>query len=191
MNPFEFVILFFSFIYTLALTHLLFAWTRMIRHRRQLTFSWPHLLWMLAALISLADNWISLWDFRGEKSLALGPLAGVFLFVVIVYFQCALVSPDFEGGETYDMRRFHEREGPTYIAAMLAMGVASIAINQFAGMEMGVVNWLNENGLVFAMLVPPIAALTVKRPWMQWLAPATEIVLTVAYGIIYYPVLVR
>ena len=50
MNPFEFIILFFSFIYTLALTHLLFAWTRMIRHRRQLVLSWPHLLWMLVAL---------------------------------------------------------------------------------------------------------------------------------------------
>ena len=40
MRPFEFIILFFSFIYTLALTHLLFAWTRMIRYRRTLILSW-------------------------------------------------------------------------------------------------------------------------------------------------------
>jgi len=39
VRPFDFIILFFSFIYTLALTHLLFAVTRMVRHRRMLTFS--------------------------------------------------------------------------------------------------------------------------------------------------------
>ena len=32
MNPFEFIILFFSFMYALALTHVLFAWTRMMLH---------------------------------------------------------------------------------------------------------------------------------------------------------------
>jgi hypothetical protein len=31
MNPFEFIIIFLAFVYSLALTHLLFAWTRMIR----------------------------------------------------------------------------------------------------------------------------------------------------------------
>jgi hypothetical protein len=44
MNPFEFIIIFLAFVYSLALTLLLFAWTRMIRRRRQLVLSWPHLL---------------------------------------------------------------------------------------------------------------------------------------------------
>ena len=189
MNPFEFVLLFLSFIYTLALTHLLFAWTRMIRYRRQLTFSWPHFLWMLVALVSLADNWISLWDFRAQKSLALAPLASLFLFVIIVYFECALVSPDFDGGETYDMQRFHEHEGPTYIAATLAMCIASIAVNLIAGTAMGATNWLNENSLVLIMLFPPIAALAIKRMWIQLLAPAVSLALNVAYAVIYYPIL--
>lgn len=189
MGPFEFIILFFSFIYTLALTHLLFAWTRMIRHRRELTFSWPHLLWMLSAMLNLADNWISSWDFRGQKSIALGPLAAMFLFVVIVYFECALVSPDFEGGETYDMKRFHEREGPTYIAAVVVMGVSAIALNLIAGDAMGVENWINQNWLVGVMLVPPVAALLVKKTWMQVLAPLVLLCASTAYAVIYYPVL--
>lgn len=121
MNAFEFVILFFSFIYTLALTHLLFAWTRMIRHRRELLVSWPHLLWMLAALFNLTDNWISLWDFRNTTTLSLATIATGFAFVTLNYFLCALVSPDFEGGETYDMKCFHAREGPTYILTYLVL----------------------------------------------------------------------
>jgi hypothetical protein len=191
MNPFEFIILFFSFIYTLALTHLLFAWTRMIRHRRQLVFSWPHLLWMLVALGNLSINWISLWDFRTGGSLPLGTIAAGFLFVIINYFVCALVSPDFEGGETYDMRRFHECEGPTYIGATLVLIVASITANFLAGALLGVSNWGNENNLVIAFLVPVVAGLVVKRAWVQVLAPAALLVGVVAYAVIYYPALTR
>ena len=189
MNPFEFIILFFSFIYTLALTHLLFAWTRMMRHRRQLTFSWPHFLWMMAALGNLSVNWISLWDFRTNGALALGTIAAGFLFVIINYFVCALVSPDFEGGETYDMKQFHECESPTYIGATLVLILASIAANFLAGSQLGVSNWSNENNLVIAFILPTLLALAVKRPWAQLIAPATLLTGIIAYAIVYYPML--
>ncbi|HEX5238743.1 MAG TPA: hypothetical protein VFW39_09805 [Sphingomicrobium sp.] len=189
MGPFEFIILFFSFIYTLALTHLLFAWTRMIRHRRELVFSWPHFLWMLVAMANLAVNWISQWDFRTEHSLSLGTIASGFLFVVINYFVCALVSPDFEGGETYDMKHFHACEGPTYIAATLVLILISIVENFLAGVELKSQNWANENNLVITFLVPAALPLLIKAKWMQILAPAVLLAETVAYAVIYYPVL--
>ncbi|MEO8455991.1 MAG: hypothetical protein ABI454_12610 [Sphingomicrobium sp.] len=189
MNPFEFIILFFSFIYTLALTHLLFAATRMVRHRRQLVLSWPHLLWMLVALGNLAANWISLWDFRSEGTLSLGTIAIGFLLVIINYALCALVSPDFEGGETYDLKRFHECEGPTYIAAMLALVLASIAVNFLAGAALDIANWADENSVVIANLVPLGLALAVKRPWAQLLAPIALLATVIAYAVIYYPAL--
>lgn len=191
MNPFEFIILFFSFIYTLALTHLLFAWTRMIRHRRQLVFSWPHLMWMLVALGNLSINWISLWDFRTEGSLPLGTIAAGFLFVIINYFVCALVSPDFEGGETYNLQRFHECEGPTYIGATLVLILASIMANFFAGALLGVSNWSNENNLVIAFVVPVVLPLLVKRAWVQVASPAALLAGVIAYAVIYYPQLAR
>jgi hypothetical protein len=58
LKAFDFIILFLSFIYTLGLTHLLLAATRMIRHRRTVIFSWPHALWMVAALGMLSGNWL-------------------------------------------------------------------------------------------------------------------------------------
>ena len=189
MNPFEFIILFFSFIYTLALTHLLFAWTRMVRHRRRLTFSWPHFLWMMVSLGNLSVNWLSLWDFRTDGALALGTIAAGFIFVVINYFVCALVSPDFEGGETYDMKQFHECEGPTYIGVTLVLIGTSIAINFLAGSQLGVSNWSNENKLVVTFIVPPLLALAVKRPWAQLAAPAALLTGIISYAIIYYPML--
>jgi hypothetical protein len=189
MSPFEFIILFFSFIYTLALTHLLFAWTRMIRHRRQLVFSWAHFLWMVSALGQLTINWISLWDFRTDGSLSLGTLAVGLVFVMLNYFNCALVAPDFDAGETYDMKRFHQCEGRTYVGATLALIVCSIVANFLAGAAVGVSNWSNENSLVVIFLFPPLLALSVKREWAQLLAPALLIAGAVAYAVIYYPVL--
>ncbi len=189
MRPFEFIILFFSFIYTLALTHLLFAWTRMIRHRRQLVFSWPHVLWMLIALVNLCANWISLWDFRTDGSLTLATIVGGFLFVIVNYFMCALVSPDFEGGETYDMKRFHASEGRTYITAVFVLIAASIVVNFLAGAALNVTHWSNENVLVVGMLIPVAAPLASKRDWIQILAPMALLVMNIAYAVIYYPVL--
>lgn len=189
MGPFEFIILFFSFIYTLALTHLLFAWTRMIRHRRELVFSWPHFLWMLVAMGNLAVNWISQWDFRSERSLSLGTIASGFIFVVINYFVCALVSPDFEGGETYDMERFHACEGRTYMAATLVLVLVSIVENFLAGVELNSQNWASQNNLVITFLVPAALPLLVKARWMQIAAPAVLLAETITYALIYYPVL--
>jgi hypothetical protein len=148
-------------------------------------------MWMLVALGNLAINWISLWDFRTEGSLPLGTIAAGFLFVIINYFVCALVSPDFEGGETYNMQRFHECEGPTYIAATLVLILASITANFFAGALLGVSNWSNENNLVVAFVVPVVVPLLFKRAWVQVVSPAALLAGVIAYAVIYYPQLAR
>ena len=191
MGPFEFITLFLSFVYTLALTHLLFAATRMIRHRRELVLSWPHVLWMLVALGNLTANWISLWDFRKLEPLSLGTIAIGFAGAVINYLVCALVSPDFEAGETYDLKRFHEREGRTYIAAVLILILSSLVMNFFAGATLEIENWGRENLIVALMVPPAVAALTLKWRWVQLAAPALLVIEVIAYSVVYYPVLVR
>jgi hypothetical protein len=189
MSPFEFIILLLSFVYTLALTHLLFAATRMLRHRRQLVLSWPHLLWMLVALFNLVANWISLWDFREEIPLPLGTIAGGFLLAVLNYFMSALVSPDFEAGESYDLKRFHRCEGPTYIASILVMVLVAIATNYLAGADLDITNFGNENALVVYMVPAILLGLLVRKGWAQLLSPILMLVLTLSYYWLYYPVL--
>ena len=191
MNPFEFIIIFLAFIYSLALTHLLFAWTRMIRRRRQLVLSWPHMLWMLIGLFMLAVNWLSIWDFRTLGSLSLLAISSEFLFVVLNYFFCALVSPDFEGGETNDLRRFHEREGPTYILVFVALVSIALIENFAAGTGLGISNEIAENSLVIFQLPLALLPLFVKRPWVQVAAPAVTLITVVAYAVLFYPVLAK
>jgi hypothetical protein len=189
MRPFDFIILFFSFAYTLALTHLLFAATRMIRHRRALAFSWPHGLWMLSALMLLLANWISLWDFHAQERLPLGLVLTGFLMVTILYFICGLVAPDFEEGESFDLRAFHDREGPTYISAFAVLAIVSVGANFLAGAAAGVQNWSDQNLLTVVLLPVTIGPLFVKARWVQVGAPLLVAVSTFVFLAGYYPVL--
>lgn len=191
MSPFEFIIIFFAFVYSLALAHLLFAWTRMIRHRRQITFSWPHLLWMLVAMFLLAVDWLSTWDYRTFDKLSLVEISSGFLFAILNYFFCALVSPDFEGGETYDLERFHSTEGRTYILVFVATVTIAIVENFFAGEKLGITKQGVENALVLFQLPLSLLPLFVRRAWVQIGAPAVILMTVVAYGAMFYPVLAK
>jgi phage shock protein PspC (stress-responsive transcriptional regulator) len=189
MAPFEFIILFFSFIYTLALTHLLFAITRMIRHRRELIFSWPHALWMLSAFLFLIANWISDWDFHRLETITLTEFAGGLVFVILQYFICALVAPDFDDNETFDMRAFHDREGRTYITAILVAAPGAVAINLGAGTVSNVQNWGEQDGLAIGMALTAVVALIVRARWAQIASPLVFSILEIGYLVAFYPVL--
>lgn len=189
MRAFDFVLLFFSFVYALALSHLLMTAARMLRHRRTIVFSWPQALWMIAALLLVIGNWISLWDFHNATIMSAGAIGILFAFNVMVYLDCALVSPDFNTGGIVNLREFHDQQGPTYIAAALVTVVAAVLLNWIVA-GMGAQNWANQNGLVIAMLVPPAAAFAIRRNvWVQVLAPLALAALMTAFIFIYYPVL--
>jgi hypothetical protein len=188
MKTFEYVILFFSFVFTLALTHLLLAVTRMIRHRRELIFSWEHALWMANALLLLLANWLSLFDFRGQERFDLDSIAMLFIFVIGLYFACALVSPDFEDREEYDMREFHRREGATYIGAIALFIVVAFITNITASKE-GVGVWGTENWLVVWMIPVTILPLFVHKRIIQLTCPALLIAFNIAFLVLFYPVL--
>ncbi len=186
MHPFEFIILLFSFVYALAFTHLMFAATRMIRHRRALVFSWPHALWMLSALLLLLANWISTWDFHTLEVLPMGLILLGFSFAALLYFICALVAPDFEDGESFDMKAFHAREGRTYIGAFLVLVLISAAENFAAGASFAIQNWAASNLLVILMVPPVAIALFVRRDWVQVLCPALVALSTLAFLFVFY-----
>jgi len=115
VRAFDFVLLFFSFVYALALTHLLMASAQMIRHRRNVVFSLPQALWMLVALVLVISNWISLWDFHSLVRIPATVISLGFVFSILVYLACALVSPDLKHDGIVDLRKFHELQGKTYM----------------------------------------------------------------------------
>ncbi len=116
MHAFDFIMLFFSFIYALALTHLLLAVNAMIRYRRKIKFSLPHMVWMFDALLAVSINWISLWDFHDLQAISLGAIVGGFVLGVAQYLVCALVSPGFKDERDFDLNLFQKEQYRSYSA---------------------------------------------------------------------------
>jgi hypothetical protein len=189
MHPFDFVMIFFSFIYSLGLAHLLLAVAHMIRYRRRIIFDWVHTLWMAVALISLVTNWISDWDFHAVEPLPLASIAIGFVFSIIQYLTCALVSPDIKAEGSLDLHVFQETQGRTYIGAFVALIAFSIAINFFGGSAMNIQNWSRENSVVIAMLPITVAPLLWRARWIQIAAPLLFLAALTAYLVMFYPAL--
>ena len=187
MRPFDFVITFFSFIFSLALAHLLLAVGQMIRHRRELIFDWTHALWMTVAFGTLTINWLSFWDGHTLGSLSMATIAIGLAFCINQYLVCALVSPRIPREDGVDMRAFHEQQGRTYILAILVLCVFSIAVNLLGGSALDMANWSSQNAGVLAMLAVIIPALIWRTRWVQIVAPAVLIVLIAVFLVTYYP----
>lgn len=189
MRPFDFILVFFSLIYAVALTHILLAATNMIRHRRRLIFSWPHALWMSGVFLLVSVNWLSVWDLRTVPTFNLEVIASNFVLVIGQYFVCALVSPDFLGEDGYDLKKFHARERGTYLGAYLALVIFGFFLNILAALSYGLASWGQQNAMVIGLLAAGFAAAFINRAWVQIAAPLLVIALMIAFPIIYYPVL--
>ncbi len=183
MKPLDFIVLFFSFVDALALTHILLSAALMIRRRREITFSWPHALWMADALLVLAVNWLALWDIRALPAVSPVTLVGGFVLVVGQYFVCALISPDLETDANLDLRAFHARHGRTYIAAFLVLVTFGFLANIGADLAFGVETWWRRNVMLIAMLAAILPPLVSKRRWAQIGAPLVLLLLLIAVPI--------
>jgi hypothetical protein len=185
MSPFDYVLSLISFIYAVALTHLLTGAARMVRHRRQLVFSWPHALWMATIFVDLVINWVTFWDAHALKVIDLGAVAVAVAAATSNYFVAALVTPEFERDEDYDLVRFQERQGRTYLVALAVFGLIGLATNALGALEG--LPWAAQNGLVPLMFAPLLAAFFIRRPFVQVLAPLAELVLFLWFALLYYP----
>src|ERR1700745_274408 len=93
MTPFEHVTALFSFVYALALTHLLARIAELIVARDRVRFSGLLALGMANAVVLVFANWLSLWDLRSVKSWDLASITVQFLLAVSLYLICVLVGP--------------------------------------------------------------------------------------------------
>src|SRR5262252_573982 len=93
MSAFEHVTALLSFVYALALTHLLARIGELVVVRERVRFSRLLALGMVNAIVLVFVNWLALWDLRTVTSWDLASIAIQFLFAIAVYAICVLVGP--------------------------------------------------------------------------------------------------
>jgi hypothetical protein len=167
MAAFDHVAILLSFVYALALTHVLSRMAGLLFARERLRFSGLLLLWMINAIILIFENWLSLWDSHGLRTWTLYSIVMQFLFAVAQYFLCAMAAPDYPAEGRIDMPAMYARTRVPLYGFVLAVCLLAIASNADM-MRVNASLFLRENLLTAAGTVPVVLALANPARWAQW-----------------------
>lgn len=168
MGAYEHVILLLSFVYALALTHLLSRIGALFVARKRVKFSGLLALAQANAIMLVFVNWLYLWNLHGIQAWSVASIAPEFAFAAALFLLCVLSAPE-AGAEGYvDMEAFYWEQRRPYYATALAMdaiGVADLlfySTNAASGVDLKTVAGA---GL---LIVPQLLAFLAPARWAQW-----------------------
>jgi hypothetical protein len=182
---FEQVTLLLSFVYVIALTHLLSSASELIQARNRVKFSALQAFWMVLAFSVLFLNWIQAWQLHAVPHWTMELVTLQFIGAVAQYFGCALVSMKVEAEGPVDMEAFYERERPAYCTAFLVLSLIAMVQNfLLSPLQVSVVADLMILPLLAMFLIAGFA----KSRRLQWLAAGVVFIVTLAFAAIYMAV---
>ena len=185
MTAFEHVTALFSFVYALALTHLLARIAELVVARDRVRFSGLLTLGMVNAILLVFANWLSLWDLRSIKIWDLASITVQFLFAINVFLICVLVGPKAHDEGPIDLEDFYWRQRPYFYGALLACALLSLFANLDYLKTANAVLFVKQNLTVLPMLIPTVLALISRRRWVQWAAGLCYLAMLLAYTIMF------
>ncbi|MEY2545724.1 MAG: hypothetical protein QOG48_841 [Verrucomicrobiota bacterium] len=185
MTAFEHVTTLLSFVYALALTHLLARIAELVVARERVRFSGLLALGMLNAVLLVFTNWLSIWDLRSIKSWDIVSISVQFLFAVALYFLCVVLGPKTPDEGVIDLEDFYWRQRRYIYGALLAIAILSLIANIAFLKSANASLFLKENAVVLPMLVPVVLALISRARWAQWTAGVGFLAQNLVYTILF------
>jgi hypothetical protein len=181
VGAFEHVIALLSFIYALAITHLLSGAVALIRADNRVKFSWVYAFWVLNAFITIVADWIGFWDMRTLPSWSVSLIVFVLLMGIANYVQAALVCPEIVSDGIMDLNVFHAQQSRRYISAFLISEVIALLANLIFGAAPGATEMLAQNMVVIPMIFLSLAAVLIRARWIQMAVPVLVSVCWIIY----------
>jgi hypothetical protein len=143
---------------------------------KRIQLSWFNAGWMLAALLFTCAWWIGLWDLHTLELWDIGSIAFYFSVAAGIYLQARLVSPRIPEKGEINLQEFHRAEGRKYLIAYTILGVVTVVTNAMLGETSSASQWPAQNLVIVPMtLATGVAAIFIKRPWVQALALVIQI----------------
>jgi hypothetical protein len=161
VHAFDYVMTLMSFVYALAITHLLATTGDVIGAWSRVRFSWLNAAWMFFSLLGVLAWWIGLWGMGDRWSMA--QVATFFLLAAVLYVQARLVCVRVAGDGIVDMQAFHSGEGVKYMACYALLTGLTIAVNLTFFGRIG----LPKNYAVAGMFVCALAGTLFRRQIVQ------------------------
>jgi hypothetical protein len=166
MGAFDHVLLLLSFVFAMALTHLLSRVGALMFTRKPVRFSGLQTLEIVNAIVWLYANWLALWYLRGIKDWELLSITTWFAYAIQNYFACAAAAPEVGEGGAFDMEAFYWDNRRNFWGVMLVGAVLTILTNFTFVSDRAL--FLEANVYTLPFFVPCILALTVRARWAQW-----------------------
>ena len=180
MAAFEHVLVLLSFVYALALAHLLSRMAGMLFARERVRFSGLLLAWMVTAIILVFINWLALWDARGQSVWTIYSISLQFLFAVAQFFLCAMSAPEYPAEGPIDMEALYWRARVPLYGLMFAVCLLAV-IGNTALMTVNPALFLRQNLVTLAALPPMVLAVAVRARWAQWVGVFGILIITLIY----------
>jgi hypothetical protein len=185
MSAFEHVTALLSFVYALALTHLLARIAELVVVRERVRFSGLLALAMVNAILLVFVNWLSLWDLRSVTSWDLASISIQFLFAISVYVICALVGPKAPGESTIDLEDFFWRQRPYFYGAVIVCLILALLANLDFLKTPNAALFVKENLGTIAMLIPSTLGLISRNRVAQWAAGVCFLAMIIGFAILF------
>src|SRR5262245_31498866 len=181
MHAFDYLVTLFSFVFALAIAHVLATVGDMVVASRRLTFSWLNAGWMLTVLLAVIAWWLGIWDLRRQQSWPTPTIAFFFTAACGLYVLARIACPRIPVEGPVDLRDFHRTEGPKYMIGFGAFSVFTIATNTSFGLVNGATSsggsWLSQNAAVIPMTIAAFVAGFITDRRVQATAVAIELLM--------------
>ena len=182
---YELVLTLVSFVFAIAMTHLLTSATELILARDRVVFSGLQTLWMVNALLALMINWVGFAGFHIQHWTVVD-VTFRFVFAIVQYFTCSLLTIRVSEEGVVDMRAFYRSQRQVIMGAYIAMFLVTTVGNYLYRDASPA--WQAQNLVCFAAM-PAIALAAFARPaWMQWAAGLFILSVGLIFLVLWMPV---
>jgi hypothetical protein len=185
---FEHVTILLSFVYAVALTHLLSSATELVIARKRVRFSGLYAAWVLIAALLLLINWLSLWGLTALKHWTVAEVLLQFTTAIVQYFTCSTLRVSEGRDDDIDLPTLYEERRPLISSAFLALALIAIFQNWWDRNNMvgvGPNDWIGEDLSIAPMFVFVPLAGWARARWLQWIGTIALFSLSVFFLLAY------
>lgn len=171
MSAIELVCALLSFVYALALTHLLQSASELWVARDRLRPSASLIAWMTLAALMLVNNWLALVPLAQSEWSQVSVMIN-FATAVIQYFTCSIASMKVPEEGPIDMRAYEDRNGVGYKVAYLALTAIVLVANglqyqEWSGEPFTWIGLMEASWTMLAFAAAILASIWWRARWFQ------------------------
>jgi hypothetical protein len=168
---FEQIDVFMSFVFALAMTHILSTATKLILARDRVIFSGPFAVWMFNAVVLLLTNWLALGNFREVTHWTLGSVMTLFVIALTLYLISATMAIKVRESGPVDMPAFFAGNRLVIFGAWAIGRLGVMVANYvFRGLTPVGAAWIKADATLLVGLAAIAVAAFAKPKWLQWAA---------------------